>query len=409
MRITFGMTADTSLRNIQNNQQRMADYENQLTSGSQLTKPSDDPIGIARALNFQQSIDQSDQYIKNINQGSTWLASTDAALGSVTADLLRAQELTVQAANGTLNPQDKKAIQMEVSQLQASVLDLSNATVGSSYLFSGTRSDKPGYQVAVSSVIDPTAYQGNAGTVLREISPGVTLGVNAGPQATFDQIFKALATIQNGLVPQATAPAVSTAAITTGSAPSPAIGTGGILTINGVAVTIATGNTPAQSVTAINGTAGLGAAGSVTASLVGGNLTLTSNTLGSSAYVAIGTATGVGNTLYTDLGIKSSSASGLDDAPAIQATLQQSLVELGLGLDALNVSRAGVGAKMNRLTTLQATQTSVGLNLTGLLSQVKDTDMAAAITAFTMSQTVYQASLKVTSNALQPSLLDFLK
>jgi flagellar hook-associated protein 3 FlgL len=117
----------------------------------------------------------------------------------------------------------------------------------------------------------------------------------------------------------------------------------------------------------------------------------------------------VGNTLYTDLGIKSSSTSGLDNAPAIQATLQQSLTELDLGLDALNLARAGVGAKMNRLSTLQGTQTSVGLNLTGLLSQVKDTDMAAAITAFTMAQTVYQASLKSTSQALQPSLLDFLK
>ena len=35
--------------------------------------------------------------------------------------------------------------------------------------------------------------------------------------------------------------------------------------------------------------------------------------------------------------------------------------------------------------------------------------MAQAITAFTMAQTVYQASLKSAAQAIQPSLLDFLK
>ena len=56
-------------------------------------------------------------------QGTNLLNSTDAALGSVTADLQRARELAVQAANGTLSPADKGAIQLEVTQLQQSVLD----------------------------------------------------------------------------------------------------------------------------------------------------------------------------------------------------------------------------------------------------------------------------------------------
>ena len=93
----------------------------------------------------------------------------------------------------------------------------------------------------------------------------------------------------------------------------------------------------------------------------------------------------------------------------IQATLQASLTGLDTALDAVNVSRAGVGAKMNRLETLQGQQTAVNTNLPGLLSQVKDVDMAQAITSFTMAQTVYQASLKSAAQALQPSLLDFLK
>jgi flagellar hook-associated protein 3 FlgL len=51
----------------------------------------------------------------------------------------------------------------------------------------------------------------------------------------------------------------------------------------------------------------------------------------------------------------------------------------------------------------------VQVNLTGLLSDVKDVDMAQAITNFSMAQTTYQASLKASAQAMQPSLLDYLR
>jgi flagellar hook-associated protein 3 FlgL len=294
MRITFGMTAAASLRNIEANQERLANVEGQLTSGSRLSKPSDDPIAVARAMSFQESIDQSGQYMKNIDQGSAWLNQADSTLDAVTRDLQRARELTVQAANGTLSPADRIAVQLEITQLQQSVLDLSHAKVGAYYIFSGTKSDIPGYLQPASSVTTPLAFQGNAATVSREVSPGVAVAVNANAQATFDPIFDAMSQIQSGL--------------STGS----------------------------------------------------------------------------------------------------NATLQASLSALDTALDAINVTRAEVGAKSNRLESLGSRQQAVTTNLAGLLSTVKDVDMAEAITTFTMAQNVYQASIKSAAQSLQPSLLDFL-
>ncbi|HLZ30206.1 MAG TPA: flagellar hook-associated protein FlgL [Chloroflexota bacterium] len=412
MRITYGMSAGNSLRNIELNQNRMATIEGQLTSGSQIAKPSDDPVGAARAIGFQQSIDQSNQYLKNIDQGTNWLNSTDAALGSVTADLQRARELAVQAANGTLSPPDKRAIQLEIGQLQQSVLDLSNSKVGSSYLFSGTRSDQPGYQSAVSSQVVPWAYKGNAVPVQREVSPGVSVAVSADPQATFDPIFKALAQIQAGLTDPAGAPAASTSAVIAASAAPTAnpVLIAGSLTINGVNITLAPGDDPVAKINAaFPAPSPNGVTASLTAPAPAGKLVLTSNTPGSQGNVTVGSASGAVDPMYAYLGLSATSATGVDNAGGIQATLQASLTGLDTALDAINVSRAGVGAKMNRLTTLQGQQTAVNTNLQGLLSQVKDVDMAQAITSFTMAQTVYQASLKSAAQALQPSLLDFLK
>src|SRR3979411_3344182 len=121
MRITMGMMAENSLRNIEANQTRVQNLQDQITSGSRINKPSDDPIGAAQALSLQESLDQSAQYGRNIDQGTSWLNATDSALGSVTDSLHRARELAVQAANGTLTPSDRNAIQAEISQLQLHV------------------------------------------------------------------------------------------------------------------------------------------------------------------------------------------------------------------------------------------------------------------------------------------------
>ena len=294
MRITLSMMADQSLRNIQANQSRMQALQDQITSGTQLTKPSDDPIGAAQALSLQESLDQATQYGRNIDQGTSWLNSSDAALSSVTDAIHRARELGVQAANGSLTPADRSAIQAEITKLQRHVLDLSNSKYGAYYLFSGTRSDQPGY-----TQYDPSttagAYQGNSGQVLREISTGVTTNVNVDPTTTFDPVFQAMNQLQTGL------------------------------------------------------TSG-------------------------------------------DSSLMSASLASFDTA-----------------LNAVNMSRAQVGARVNRLDALKQRQDGVSLNLTGLLSNVKDVDMAKAITNFTMAQTVYNASLKASAQMMQTSLLDYLR
>jgi flagellar hook-associated protein 3 FlgL len=90
------------------------------------------------------------------------------------------------------------------------------------------------------------------------------------------------------------------------------------------------------------------------------------------------------------------------------AAIQASLNSFGTALDSVDLSRAEVGAKLNRVQLLDQQQQSAQVSLAGQLSTVKDTDMAAAITDFSMAQATYQASLKAAAQALQPSLLDYI-
>ncbi|TME26408.1 MAG: flagellar biosynthesis protein FlgL, partial [Chloroflexi bacterium] len=89
--------------------------------------------------------------------------------------------------------------------------------------------------------------------------------------------------------------------------------------------------------------------------------------------------------------------------------IQASIGALDTAMSAIVTSRAQAGAKVNRLEALQQRLSDVKVNLAGLLSNVKDVDMAEAITSFSMAQNVLQASLKAGAQVLQPSLLDYLR
>jgi flagellar hook-associated protein 3 FlgL len=295
MRITHGMIVETTLRNMQRNMERTERLQAQITSGSRITKASDDPIGAARALTFQESLDQTDQYLSNISQASAWLNTSDGALDGVTQVLSRARELAVQASNGTASAQDRAATRTEIQQLQQQALTYSRAKYGSYHLFSGTRSDQPGYVQSQSTATTPSAYQGDARAIMREISPGVSIQVNTNATQVFDPVFNALDKLEQAL--------------------------------------------------------------------------------------------------------------GADSASDVKA----SIGDLDNALDATLIARAEIGSRTNRLEFLEERLQSVKVNLAGLLSEVKDVDMAEALTNFSMAQVVYEASLKASAQAIQPSLLDYLR
>lgn len=215
-RITNGMIMDTTLFNIERNQTRVEQLQSQLSSGTRIQRPSDDPIGAARSVSLQETLDQTNQYLANIDQGTGWLNTTDKALGEMTNVLQRARELAVQGSSDTASAQDRAAINAEVQQLQQHALNLAQSKYGSSYLFAGTRSDQPGYVTPNPSTVSG-AWQGNTNSIVREVSPGVTVAINVPTDITsssspqppvFDQVFAALNQLQAGTNP-ATASAAS--------------------------------------------------------------------------------------------------------------------------------------------------------------------------------------------------------
>ncbi|MEA4924180.1 MAG: flagellar hook-associated protein FlgL [Syntrophomonadaceae bacterium] len=78
-------------------------------------------------------------------------------------------------------------------------------------------------------------------------------------------------------------------------------------------------------------------------------------------------------------------------------------------IDNVLSERAVVGAKVNRLESSIARSQSYEEDLTALASKLEDADYAIATIGLSTQQTIYQASLAVGAQIIQPSLIDFLK
>jgi flagellin-like hook-associated protein FlgL len=84
-----------------------------------------------------------EQFGRNRDALTTQYTATETALDNVENLLIRAQELAVQAANDTLNPQDRQIVEQEIAQLFAEAMQSGNTESNGSHIFAGRRTDKP--------------------------------------------------------------------------------------------------------------------------------------------------------------------------------------------------------------------------------------------------------------------------
>jgi flagellar hook-associated protein 3 FlgL len=160
-----------TLADIQSAHGRLARSQNELTSGKRIQMAEDDPFGTGRAMFLRNQVGDLTQYQRNVDEAQGWLEANDIAMANVTALLQRARELTVQAANGTLDQNGLNGIAAEVNQIRESVREQMNAQFAGRSIFAGSDTLTEPYP--------PTpGYAGNDDVIQRQIGDGQTIDLN---------------------------------------------------------------------------------------------------------------------------------------------------------------------------------------------------------------------------------------
>jgi len=179
MRITQRAVALTSLQGLNRNLDGVAKLQQQLTSGKQISAPSDSPTGTNRAMQTRNDQAAVDQQARNISDAQVWLDQTDSTMQSMIAQTQRIRDLTVQGMNtGASSGTSQQALATEVASIREGLIALANVSVQGRPLFGGVTSTGEAYTPA-------GTWAGNAGApVMRRVSDTESIRIDiTGPEA----------------------------------------------------------------------------------------------------------------------------------------------------------------------------------------------------------------------------------
>jgi flagellar hook-associated protein 3 FlgL len=199
IRVTERNLSQNAMRGLQANQNRLSQTEAQLTSGKQISRPSDSPTGTMTAMLLRSDLRTQDQYSRNAADGTNWLNTIDSALGSVNDQSQRVRDLMIQGMSAGAGGSDtaRAGIAAEVSQIHDSVIGVANTKYLDRPVFGGTTGGAAAYD-------GDGNYVGDSGTVTRTVAEGTKVRVDSGGPDVFGtgdtQLFKVLADVADHLV-----------------------------------------------------------------------------------------------------------------------------------------------------------------------------------------------------------------
>lgn len=189
MRVSTLQTYHLGVNAILDNQAQVQKTQQQISSGRRVLTPADDPVAATKILQLRQEIAQRKQYEQNMNAADNRLKLEDSTLGSVSKYITRIRELTIKAGDASYTQKDRKAIAMELSQIQKALADLFNTRdANDEYIFAGFKGTEPPY---VQNRSGRYEFKGDEGQRLLTINTSTTVATGDSGKLIFEDIKSA--------------------------------------------------------------------------------------------------------------------------------------------------------------------------------------------------------------------------
>lgn len=185
LRVTVGSSSYAALTGLQSNASRLAALQAQLSSGDQITKPSDDPAGTVRALQLRADVKQNTQYGSSASDAIAWMSTSDTAYSQIVTLAQQARTLVVQGLNsGASTGTSAGAIADQIDAIKKSLVSMANTTYNGRPVFGGTTADAAAYQLNANGSVSYIGDGVNPSTGQADPTYGGVVKRNVGSQNT---------------------------------------------------------------------------------------------------------------------------------------------------------------------------------------------------------------------------------
>ncbi|ETJ19566.1 Flagellar hook-associated protein 3 [human gut metagenome] len=410
-RITNSMLVKNYMTNTNRNLNNMQTLQNQLSSGKSINRPSDNPYKASRSMQLYTEIDANKQYNENIKDISNWLDTTDTALDQMNNVLSRMRELMVTAGNGAYGPDEKKAIQDEIKELQNQMCQIMNTNFDGAYIFGGTKSTSKPVMIDENGQI---AYCDKNGNAVYKTDDGVKINLKDSISSTdgkknINSIEKRDDDILINVVDNT-------------DPDNPVESTIGPISMKKADGTLKTNEELENEMNAQLGDFPTDTSKKITSTIPSFN---TIDQIGSDLKVEVSQGVFIEYNInaedileFTDskTGEKINVVEVLNDIIAnlgedgdIDKVTNENLGKMDSIISNLLQNRSKVGAMTNRMESAESKNEQENLNMTDILSKTEDIDFTEKMMEYAVMQTVYMASLQVSAKVLPTTILDYIR
>lgn len=189
-------------RNLNFTTRKLDSTLEKLSTGYRINHAKDDAAGLSISEHLLSQIRGYEQSIRNAQDGQSMIGVAEGATTTITDNLQRIRELTVQAANDTLGSAERDSISQEINQRMEDIDRISDTTkFGDVELLSENAPANFNLQVGPdgSDVIDIGAAMGDMSVTAIGLTQAgnVDLSTNAAATAFLDDIDAALANVNS--------------------------------------------------------------------------------------------------------------------------------------------------------------------------------------------------------------------
>lgn len=399
MRISTSMMHTSAVNAMLQQQADLSKAQNEISSGKKVQTPADDPVAAVRIMQLQQQQSASDQYGTNINGVQTRLQTSEQAVADADSIIQRVSQLAVQANSAALSASDKQSISSELTELNKQLLNIANTKdTNGEYLFSGYAATTQPFARSSSGSV---AYSGDQAT--RSVQVGASQYMTDGDsgQSVFMSVPGGNGTFTLGSSASNTGSGVIAGSVQNSGAWVPDNYTLSFTSASNWQVTDSA--SPANVVasgayssgTAINFN---GVAITVTGTPAAGD---SFNVSKSKTQDIFSTIDALSTALNASTSTSADQAQYQNSISAIETQLSQADTHL------LNV-RAGIGARLSALTSIDNTRQDTSDQLKTSLSGLQDANYAESASRYSQLYVSLQAAQQSYAKIAQMSLFSYL-
>jgi flagellar hook-associated protein 3 FlgL len=173
----------------------------QVASGKNISRPSDNPVSMVSALGLSNALSQMDQYRRNLDMGNLWLKTYETVIGQIAQLTDQARRIAQSIGSGGQSAEIRAVFAENVGQLLDQAISLANTKLADKYIFAGYRMRAIPFSKVTIAGIETASYNGDANDFEIQIGQNekIAVGKNGQTLLVDPGLFDALGNLKSAI------------------------------------------------------------------------------------------------------------------------------------------------------------------------------------------------------------------